>query len=94
MHLLLKMDRRLGNVEPRLSDLTTRMERVEADQGSPIPRYANDVMCQRYGISDEIEAPRPVPPDTKPVIEAPTPALIQEQYSARSQKDELYETPI
>ena len=59
------------------------MVRVEADQGSPIPRYADDLMWQGCGISDEIEALRPVPPDTKPVTEAPTPAHIQEQYGER-----------
>ena len=100
MHLLRKMDTRLGNVESRLDDLKTRMDRVEtrmdrveADQGSPIPRYADELMCQRCGISEEIEAPRPVPPDTKPVTEAPTPAQIQEQYGARSEKDEVCEAP-
>ena len=36
-HLLRNMDTRLGNVESRLDDLTTRMGRVEADQGFPIP---------------------------------------------------------
>ena len=102
MHLLRKMDKRLGNVESRLvnvesrlDDLTTRMERVEAGRRSPSPRRnASDPRCQWYGMSEEIEAPRPVPPDTKPVTEAPTPAQIQEQYGARSEKDEGYEAPI
>ena len=96
MHLLRKMDTRLGNVESRLGnmesrldDLTTRMERVEAGRRSPSPRRnASDLRCQGYGMSEEIEAPRPVPPDTKPVTEAPTPAQIQEQYGARSEKDD------
>ena len=95
MHLLRKMDPRLGNVESRLDDLTTRMERVEAGRRSPIPRRnASDVRCQGCGISEGIEASRPVPPDTKPVTKAPTPARIQEQYGARSQKDEVYKAPI
>ena len=95
MHLLRKMDTRLGNVESRLDDLTTRMERVEAGRRSPSPRRnASDLRCQGYGMSEEIEAPRPVPPDTKPVTEAPTPGQIQEQYCARSEKDEGYEAPI
>ena len=89
------MESRLGNVESRLDDLTTRMERVEAGQRSPSPRRnATDLRCQGCGISEEIEASRPLPPDTKPVTEAPTPAQIQEQYGARSEKDEVYETPI
>ena len=101
MHLLQKMDKRLGNVqsrlgnvESRLDDLTTRMERVEAGRRSPSPRRnASDLRCQGYGMSEEIEAPRPVPPDTKPVTEAPTPAQIQEEYGARSEKDEVCEAP-
>ena len=102
MHLLRKMDKRLGNVESRLGnvesrldDLTTRMERVEAGRRSTSPRRnASDHRCQGYGMSEEIKAPRPVPPDTKPVTEAPTPGQIQEQYCARSEKDEGYEAPI
>ena len=95
MHLLRKMDTRLGNVESRLDDLTTRMERVEAGRRSPSPRRnASDLGCQGHDMSEEIEAPRPVPPDTKPVTEAPTPGQIQEQYGARSEKDEVCEAPI
>ena len=102
MHLLLKMDERLGNVESRLvsvesrlDDLTARMERVEAGRRSPSPRQnASDLRCQGYGMSEEIEAPMPVPPDTKSVTVAATPAQIQEQYGARSEKDEGYEAPI
>ena len=95
MHLLRKMDTRLENVESRLDVLTTRMERVEAGRRSPSPRRnASDLRFQGYGMSEEIEAPRPVPPDTKPVTEAPNPAQIQEQYGARTEKDEVYETPI
>ena len=45
-------------------------------------------------MSEEMEAPMPVPPDTKPVTVAPTPGQIQEQYFARSEKDEGYEAPI
>ena len=51
-------------------------------------------MCQGYGISEEIEGPRPVSADTKPVTEALTSAQIQEQYGARSEKGELYKMPI
>ena len=94
MRLLRNMDMRLDDLTTQIERFETRMERVEADQGSPIPRYADDLMCQGCGISDEIEEPRPVPPATKPVTEAPTPAQIQEQYGARSEKDEVYETPI
>ena len=82
-------------MESRLDDLTTRMEHVKAGRRSPSPRRnAADLRCQGYGMSEEIEAPRPVPPDTKPVTEAPTPAQIQEQYGARSEKDEVCEAPI
>ena len=35
-----------------------------------------------------------MPPDTKPVTEALTSAQIQEQYGARSEKDEVHEIPI
>ena len=95
VQLLRKMDTRLGNAESRLGDLITRMERVEtrmerveAGRRSPSPRRnASDLRCQGCGMSEEIEAPRPVPPDTKPVTEAPTPAQIQEQCGARSEKD-------
>ena len=55
---------------------------------------ASDLRCQGCGMSEEIEAPRPLPPDTKPVTEAPTPAQIQEQYGARSEKYEVCEAPI
>ena len=66
IHLLRKMDKRLGNVESRLGnvesrldDLTTRIERVEAGRRSPNPRRnASDLRCQGYGMSEEIEAPR------------------------------------
>ena len=88
MHLLRKMD-------TRLDDLTTRVERIEAGRRSPSPRRnASDLRCQGCGMSEEIEVSRPVPPDTKPVTEAPTPAQIQEQYGARSEKDEVCEAPI
>ena len=94
MHLLRNMDPRLGTVETRVNDLTIRLQRVEADRGSPIPRYADDPMCQGCGISEEIEAPRPLPPDTNPVTEALTSAQIQEQYGAASEKDKEHEMPI
>ena len=48
MHLLRNMDTRLGNVEIRLDDLTTQLQFVEADRGSPIPRYA-DGKDYRFG---------------------------------------------
>ena len=70
------------------------MESFEAGRGSPIPRCADELMCQECGISEEIEEPRPVLSDTKPVTEALTSAQIQEQYGARSEKDEVYEIPI
>ena len=76
-------------MQSRLDDLTTQMERVEAGRRSPSPRWnASDLRCQGHGMCEEIEAPRPVPPDTKPVTEATTPAQIQEQYGARSEKEE------
>ena len=51
-------------------------------------------MCQRCGISEEIESPRPLPPDSTPVTEALTITEIQEQYGAISEKDKEYEMPI
>ena len=51
-------------------------------------------MCQRCGISEEIESRRLLPPDTKPVTEALTTTQIQEQYGAISENDKEYEMPI
>ena len=87
--MLQNMDTRLGNVETRLDDLTTRLLRLTKD-----PPSLEDLMCEGYGISEENEAPRPLPPDTKPVTEALTSAQIHEQYGARSEKDEVYAMPI
>ena len=79
MHLLRKMD-------TRLDDLTTRVERIEAGRRSPSPRQnASDLRCQGCGMSEEIEAPRPVPPDAKPVTEAPT--LPQHKFRSNMVQD-------
>ena len=50
VHLLRKMDTRLGNEESRLDDLTTRMERVEPVRRSPSPRRnPSDLRCHGCG---------------------------------------------
>ena len=65
MHLLRKMDTRLGNVESRLDDLTTRMECVETRMERVETRSERvETQMERVEADQGSLAPGPVPPDS------------------------------
>ena len=78
-------------MESRPDDLTTRMEREDHPAQGGMPRTLD---IKNVVYLKKKKAPRPLHPDTKPVTEALTRAQIQDQYCARSEKDEGYEAPI